>query len=210
MSNQMSMNLNQYKELCQATKETNEAIMRGMVDKLVFLRSPEKFLSYLSTSDFYYAPASTIYHDNFVGGLFSHSLRVFKALAGINKMLESREKYTAETCFYVAFGHDVCKIDFYQSKERFRKDKNDRWEKYLGYEVVDKFPFGHGEKSALIMSKYVDLKQDELLAIRWHMGAFDGAVRETTGSYAYSNAQSQSPLVAMLHTADLLSTYIYK
>jgi len=209
LENLQNLSMNKYKELTQKTKETNKALLLELVDKIPFLRDPSQFLDYLNVSDFYYAPASTVFHDSVCGGLFVHSLRVFRAIVSLNKMLESREKFSPESLFYVAFGHDVCKIDFYYPVERFRKDKDDHWEKYLGYEVRDSFPLGHGEKSVFIMSKYVPLKEEEILAIRWHMGGFDLAVHDKIGSYAYKAACEFSPLTSMLHCADLLATYIF-
>ena len=189
-------------------QETNKSLMMDLVEKIPFLRDPKNFLEYLAVSDFYYAPASTVYHDCGCGGLFTHSLKVFRALVSLNKILESREKFSLESLFYVAFGHDLCKVDFYFPVEKYRKDKDDQWEKYLGYEVRDTFPLGHGEKSVYILSKYVSLKDEEILAIRWHMGGFDLAVHDKIGSYAYKAACEFSPLVTMLQCADSLATYI--
>jgi len=45
---------------------------------------------------------------------------------------------------------------------------------------------------------------DELLAIRWHMGGFDSAVKG--GDYSLSKAQDSSKLVTLLSVADLISS----
>ena len=50
------------------------------------------------------------------------------------------------------------------------------------------------------------LKTDEAIAIRWHMGGFDDAVRG--GSFALSGAFEKYPLAVKLHIADLEATYL--
>ena len=45
-----------------------------------------------------------------------------------------------------------------------------------------------------------------MLAIRWHMGAFDSAVKG--GSYDMNNAFAGSRLAAMLHIADMMATHL--
>ena len=55
-------------------------------------------------------------------------------------------------------------------------------------------------------SKPVPLTEEEMLAIRWHMGAFDSAVKG--GSYDMNNAFTDSRLAAMLHIADMMATHL--
>ncbi len=50
------------------------------------------------------------------------------------------------------------------------------------------------------------LKTAEAIAIRWHMGGFDDAVRG--GSFAVSDAYNSYPLAVKLHIADLTATYL--
>ena len=47
---------------------------------------------------------------------------------------------------------------------------------------------------------------EEAVAIRWHMGGFDDAVRG--GSFAMSGAFEKYPLAVKLHIADLEATYL--
>ena len=44
------------------------------------------------------------------------------------------------------------------------------------------------------------------MAIRWHMGGFDDAVRG--GSRDMNNAFGKSKLAVMLHLADMMATYL--
>ena len=63
---------------------------------------------------------------------------------------------------------------------------------------------GHGEKSVYLVQKHMDLTDEEALAIRWHMGAYDEAFRG--GSRALDAAQDLRPLVLALHQADMRAT----
>ena len=74
------------------------------------------------------------------------------------------------------------------------------------YSVEDMFPYGHGEKSVFLIERFMKLKVEEAVAIRWHMGGFDDAVRG--GSFALSGAFEKYPLAVKLHIADLEATYL--
>lgn len=62
----------------------------------------------------------------------------------------------------------------------------------------------HGEKSVYLVMKFMDLTDEEALAIRWHMGAYDDAFRG--GSRALNEAQDKCALVLALHHADMQAT----
>ena len=72
------------------------------------------------------------------------------------------------------------------------------------YSVKDQLPMGHGEKSVYLVMKFMDLTDEEALAIRWHMGAYDDAFRG--GSRALNEAQDKCALVLALHHADMQAT----
>ena len=78
--------------------------------------------------------------------------------------------------------------------------------KVPSYSVEDLFPYGHGEKSVFLIERFMKLKVEEAVAIRWHMGGFDDAVRG--GSFALSGAFEKYPLAVKLHIADLEATYL--
>lgn len=144
---------------------------------------------------FFDAPASTKYHGCYDGGLARHSLNVFERLMNSG----APKKYTLKTIATVALLHDVCKMDAY------RKEKTEDGKEIYVYNK-DAFPAGHGEKSVFIIQKYMRLTDEELLAVRWHMGAFDDAVRG--GSRDINAAYRASKLAVWLHLADMEATYI--
>lgn len=164
----------------------------------------EDLLDWLSKSDFFYAPASTKFHGNYEGGLLEHSLNVYHNLLKICEQFPVEKKFSDETLAITALFHDICKVNFYKKGSRNVKNEDGKWVAKEVYEVCEKAPLGHGEKSCIILQQFMKLSLDELLAIRWHMGGFDSASRG--GDFGMSNAQSLTPLVTYLQVADMLST----
>lgn len=163
----------------------------------------EKLLNWLSTTDFFTAPASTKFHCACEMGLVQHSINVYKVL---------REKYFEEGDSEESFAlcgllHDVCKAQFYKvSTRNVKNEETGAWEKKPYYSIEDAFPYGHGEKSVFLIERFVRLKPAEAMAIRWHMGGFDEAAR--SGSFAVSAAYDRYPLAVKLHLSDLEATYL--
>jgi HD superfamily phosphohydrolase YqeK len=167
-----------------------------------------KLLDWLEKSDFYEAPASTKYHGNYAGGLLKHSLNVYDCLKRIASHYEEKN-ISAESIAIAALFHDVCKVNFYQKGYRNVKDDHGKWVQKEIYEINEKFPIGHGEKSCIILQWFFGkLEIHELLAIRYHMGSFDAAVKG--GDFGISKAYEMAPLAAMLHLADLEATYLWE
>lgn len=148
----------------------------------------DKLLEWLKSTDFFTAPASTRFHGAYPGGLVKHSLNVYYALLGNFNL---RGLYSPQTQTIVALLHDVCKANYYAGE-------------YPDYTVKDQIPMGHGEKSVYLVMKHMELTDDEALAIRWHMGAYDDAFRG--GSRALNAAMERTPLVLELHYADMIAT----
>lgn len=176
----------------------------------------EELLAYLEEkTDFFTAPSSTRFHLNEPGGLCKHSLNVFGTLTAIYEAAVKpailagstpfAEELSMESLAVTALFHDVCKANYYHPVERWRKDAAGRWEAYGAYEVRDTFPFGHGEKSCIILNWFIRLKQEEMLAIRWHMGMFDIGENGSSSRHSYYAAMERSPLVSLLQAADMVA-----
>lgn len=164
-------------------------------------------LEWIEKSDFFVAPASTKYHGAYAGGLVEHSLNVYECLKGIVSRYPELN-ISDETVAIVSLFHDICKANFYKVGTRNVKDEESgQWYKKEVYEIDEKFPIGHGEKSCIIIQWFLKrLTTDELLAIRYHMGGFDVVVKG--GDFSMSKAYEMSSLAPMLHLADMEATYL--
>lgn len=161
----------------------------------------EKLLEWIETTDFFTAPASTRYHYACESGLVMHSVSVYNTM--IEKHFDE-ENDNPESFAICALLHDLCKAQFYKvSTRNVKNEETGRWEKVPYYAIEDRFPFGHGEKSVFLIERFMRLKLDEAMAIRWHMGEF-GDKNSNTISQAYN----LYPLAVKLHLADLESTYL--
>lgn len=176
-----------------------EQIFRTHVER----ENTDKFLEWLSSTDFFMAPASTRFHCACEGGLVEHSINVYNVL----RSKHFDEGDSEESFAICGLLHDVCKAQYYKiSTRNVKNDKTGEWEKKPFYSVDDAFPYGHGEKSVFLIERFIRLKPAEAVAIRWHMGGFDDSVRG--GSYSMGDAFYKYPLAAKLHLSDLEATYL--
>ena len=187
--------------------QKNKAEFEQIVQTYIKRNGIDRLMAWLQTNtDFFRAPASTRFHEAYAGGLCEHSLTVFHKLEELNAFAKQEYAMSEESVAICALFHDLCKTNFY--KEGRRNVKNEatgKWESVPFYQVEDQFPYGHGEKSVYLIEHFVRLKTEEAVAIRWHMGGFDDAVRG--GSYAAGDAFDRYPSSLNLHIADMQATY---
>lgn len=161
-----------------------------------------EMLSWLETTDFFTAPASTRYHGACEGGLLTHSLNVYVQLKKLCKWYECDA--SDESIAIVSLFHDFCKIGTYKIEMRWRKDANDKWEQYPTYKFEEDFAYGgHGSKSVFLVQSFIKLEPYEAAAINCHMGAFDLST--------YNNPSpvfERNKLAWLLHVADEAATYL--
>ena len=169
----------------------------------------------LDDMGFYEAPASAGHHLNVAGGLVQHSLNtcraalaVFEAMKTLEPTLEHEVK--RESVILASLLHDVCKSDIYERTVKRRKTRLGTWEDSEGYKVTYKnFPMGHGEKSViLLLCSGLAINDDEMLAIRWHMGAFGLNFNSYEDERCYDTARKLYPLVSIIQVADGLAASI--
>ena len=167
----------------------------------------ERFIQWLCGTDFFTAPASTRFHLSEPGGLCQHSLNVHNRMSWILDNLDFPDgPEFLPSAWLVALLHDVCKANFYTTETRNKKDDHGKWVQVPFYTVADQFPYGHGEKSVYLIERFIRLRTEEAVAIRWHMGGFDEAVRG--GSYAIGEAYDKYPLAVYLHMADMMASHL--
>lgn len=169
----------------------------------------DEVMSWLTTSGFFEAPASTNFHGNYEGGLAEHSFNVYTAAMrlrstalSLNPSLE--DQLPEDSVVLASLLHDVCKSDIYKITVKSRKNSFGSWEKYDGYEVdYSNFPLGHGEKSVIILLRLgLDLTDAEIAAIRWHMTAWDLPFQSADAKGNLNTARDKYPLCALIQLAD--------
>lgn len=169
----------------------------------------ESVLAGLDKLGFFTAPASSRNHLAVPGGLCQHSLNVYRyavAIAFSKACRTDAPGITEDSVVIASLLHDVCKAEVYKQVEKFRKDADNKWERYLGWDKdYSHAPFGHGEKSVIrLLLMGLKMTRDEMLAIRWHMAAW-----ELPDSYEargnFNAACEATPLVAVVIAADELA-----
>ena len=165
----------------------------------------EDVINFLEKTDFFTAPASTKFHGAFEGGLLEHSMKVYEILEEKVKHLPIELEISEDTVRIVALLHDICKLNFYKVDYRNAKNERGEWEKVPYYTVEDKIPYGHGEKSVMMITEYMKLTSEEKYAIRWHMGFTEPKEQYTTIGLAYK----KYPLALLMFEADLEATYLF-
>ncbi len=165
----------------------------------------EELIKFLEVSDFFTAPASTKFHGDYEGGLLEHSLKVYEILCDKVKQSQIEIKVSEDTLKIVALLHDICKVNFYKIDYRNAKNALGVWEKVPYYTVEDTIPYGHGEKSVMMLTEYIKLTGEEKYAIRWHMGFTEPKELYNT----LGQAMKKYPLVLLMNEADLEATYFF-
>jgi hypothetical protein len=157
--------------------------------------------------NFFDAPASVKHHGNETGGLFVHSVAVAEALIDLtkkNNLSWQREESPA----IVGLFHDMCKTDDYMMVIE------DEGVEMMGGAIVGRtFSWdynpepimkGHGDKSVVILSTMLQLTEEEMFCIRYHMGAFT----EKEEWRLYTRAVNKFPNVLWTHQADMIAAHI--
>lgn len=166
----------------------------------------DKLVEFIDTkTDFYKAPASTRYHGDYEGGLLEHSMKVYEILVQKVKNSVIPIEISDDSLKIIALLHDICKVNFYKVDYRNAKNELGVWEKVPYYTIEDTIPYGHGEKSVMMITEYIKLTSEEKYAIRWHMGFTEPKEQYSTISAAYK----KYPIALLMHEADLEATYFF-
>ena len=182
-----------------------------VTDFLNFMKLPDgtsvvsdDMMEYLMAYGFFTAPASTKYHGNYEGGLLEHSYMVTKFLLTLtqdNHLIWHK----ARSPFIVGMFHDLCKIDQYRHPasdlvvDGMLLPDPSKWE----YNP-DTLLKGHGDKSVMLLSQFYTLTEEEIMCIRYHMGAFT----DKSEWNDYTRAVRNYPNVLWTHQADMLASYV--
>ena len=171
------------------------------------LVSPE-MLQTLTLGGFFDAPASTKYHGNYPGGLLAHSYSVAKFLVQLTEDNHLAWK-NPRSPYIVGMFHDLCKIDQYRHPvtghfEEFNGGRTPIYDEQAWEYNPDTLLKGHGDKSVMLLSQFYTLTDEEIMCIRYHMGAFT----DKSEWNDYTRAVHQYPNVLWTHQADMLASHV--
>lgn len=171
------------------------------------IRTNGALIDYLCKNGYFTAPASAKYHGNYPGGLFDHCYKVYEALQWLTSGLDVSWA-RPESVFIVAFFHDLCKIDQYIEIEdnpgKVMFGETEPQGREIHYEYNNNLLLtGHGAKSVMLLSQFMQLTEEEILCIRYHMGAY-----EKDDWIGYDLAIKKYPNVLFTHTADMYASKV--
>ena len=173
----------------------------------------ENVIKHLERLGFFTAPASTKFHLNVQGGLMQHSWNVCNTALMLREQMiqmksELAERLSEDSVIIASLLHDVCKSNIYKETILNRKNDQGVWEKVPGYDVdYSALPLGHGEKSVImLLALGLKLTRDEMLAIRWHMTAWELAFQSAEQKGNLQKAREIAPLCVLIQAADGLSS----
>lgn len=174
----------------------------------------QEVLSRLEELGFFEAPASTKFHLSCKGGLLEHSLNVYEAALtlreqAIQRRPELESELPLDSVAICSLLHDTCKTDIYVEATLSRRKPDGYWEKYQGYttDYEAGLPLGHGEKSVIMLLSWgLELKPEEMMAIRWHMTAWDLPMQSPEHKESLNAAKTKTPLVSLIQLADGFAT----
>lgn len=165
---------------------------------------PVNMIDWLVANGWFSAPASTKYHGNYEGGLLEHSASVMKFLVQLTE--DNRLIWrNARSPYIIGMFHDLCKIDQYRhpatdmTADGFQIYDPTAWE----YRT-DTLLKGHGDKSVMLLSQFYTLTEEEIMCIRYHMGAFTDKAEWND----YTRAVRLYPNVLWTHQADMLASHV--
>lgn len=177
---------------------SNDEVINNRIQKIVnnvIIRYP----------NFIRDPASTKYHGAYPGGLFDHSLMVYKYA------LEFSDKYgLMETPNFIAcVFHDICKVGKYDLSTHTKSDgtKESVYSYNPNYSGIE-----HGAESLrrLLLIDGVDsetLPEPWQFAVAYHMGVFGVSDAEMSN---FSKMSEKYPEILLLHHCDMMATKIAK
>lgn len=159
-----------------------------------------ELFDYINERGFTELPASLNHHLNYRGGLLMHSVNVAASLIDLTESL-GLTWMRPESPILVGLIHDLCKLEFYKSEASYGTRgeitcfvHNDNPELDFG---------GHGMLSLVIAQQHIQLTEEEMYCIRFHMGAY-----EQKDWSKFDAAIRKYPNVLYTHTADMIASKI--
>ncbi len=179
-----------------------------LFDGLMKDKISSEFYDWLIQNGFFTQAASTKYHGAYEGGLFDHSYEVTQVLLDMTQRL-NLQWTRPESPYIIGMFHDLCKIDNYitvtDEPGEIMMGTGDVKGRKIHFEYNPNCILtGHADKSIMLLSQFINLTEEELLCIRFHMGAYEGQDQWDN----YDKAIRKYETVLFTHTADMYTSKV--
>ena len=163
----------------------------------------EKTIQFLDDNRFFLLPASLGHQNREAGGLACHSLSVYRFAMKLREEAIAADPaleqlLPADSVTIAALLHDTCKVFNYTADA----------DGGMTFRHSHRFPVGHGEKSVIALLRTgLQLTDEEIMAIRWHMGKYELPTSESSQEYKdFHHAMKLTPLCDLIQRADKEAT----
>lgn len=170
----------------------------------------ENLIVHMEEQGFFKAPCSTQYHLSKEGGLAEHSFGVFEIAEEIARVLYP--EIPRDSLIICSLLHDIGKMgqfnkpNYVPNMLKGRATKaNPNPEPYQStakpyISNPELLYVDHEVRALSIISKFIDLTEEEQQAILWHNGLY--------GSFKYQIQSNETPLYLILHYADMWASRV--
>lgn len=186
---------------------------KGLIEKTLLSTGRagmHDLLAYMDMEGFYTYPCSSQYHLSYEGGLAEHSLNVLKIADEMRQIL--CPDISVDSVIICSLLHDVGKMGQFgkpgyvpnmlkgrATKANPNPDPHQSTEK--PYKAnPDLLYVDHEVRSVAIISKFIELTEEEQQAILWHNGLY--------GNFKYQIQGKETPLYMLLHFADMWASRV--
>jgi len=151
-----------------------------------------KLICYLEDNGFYTAPASSQHHLSVSAGLLEHSINVFNVAKELPMSTDVDRNDLIISCLL----HDVGKIGCF-GKQMYLPNilKSGEQSKAKPYETNKSIVLEHQDLSLIILSRFIELTNEQAIAIKFHNGLY------TKDGYTISGKETKLQMI--LHFADM-------
>lgn len=172
----------------------------------------ENLINWMEENGFFTSPCSTQHHLCKEGGLAEHSLNVASLMEDLYMKCLNKEDISFDSIIICGLIHDLGKCGDYGKpgyvpnmlKGRVTKS-NPNPEPYQSttkpFDVnKDLSAIDHEIRSIKIASRFIELTEEEELAILWHNGLY--------GNFKYQIPGKETPLYIILHFSDMWASRV--
>lgn len=177
----------------------------------------DKLIEWMEENGFFTSPCSGGNHLAKEGGLLEHSLNVLGVMQDMSFLLskgpEILSKEQQDSIIICSLLHDLGKCGDYgklgyvpnmikdgrptkaEPEQKYKQSENKPFEVNK-----DLIPVDHEIRSIKIASKFIELTEEEELAILWHNGLY--------GTFKYQISGKETPLYLLLNFADMWASRV--